>query len=145
MFLHYPPSGLDKENHSGLKILSNKILFFFPATITSAIEIGSRRKATIFGKTSSAICDLIAETSTPINNEKTLMIGDRIDVDIVFGKNCGMKTLLVESGMNKMKDVKEVMEEIERKGDGEDVRELKKKIPDFYASGLEDLFKILKC
>lgn len=82
------------------------------------------------GKVSSAVCDLIAETSNPINNARTLMIGDRTDVDIPFGKNCGMKTLLVETGMDKLKD-------LEGKKDSQ-------RIPDYYASGIEKLFLKLK-
>lgn len=109
--------------------------------MTAAIEVGSKRKAQIFGKTSSAVCDLIAATSSPINNIKTLMIGDRIDVDLVFGKNSGMKTLLVESGMHKMSDVEEVKKEIEGEKNPRKIEELRKKIPDYYSSGLDELYK----
>lgn len=109
-------------------------------SIVAAIESGSRRKSKVFGKISSIVCDLIAETSTPINNEKTLMIGDRIDVDVVFGKNCGMKTLLVETGMDKLNDVESVMKKLDEKFDEEEF----KKIPDFYASGIEELIKKLR-
>lgn len=72
------------------------------------------------------------------------MIGDRIDVDMVFGKNSGMKTLFVESGMSTMKDVEEVIKEIEEATDAEKVAELKKQIPDFYVAGLSELYQMLK-
>lgn len=85
------------------------------------------------------MCDLIAENAQPVNNAKTLMIGDRIDVDMVFGRNCGMKTLLVETGMSRRRDVERVMEKIEKGNEEEE--KVEKMIPDYVISGLEELFK----
>ncbi|KDN32893.1 hypothetical protein RSAG8_14019, partial [Rhizoctonia solani AG-8 WAC10335] len=36
---------------------------------------------------------------------KTLMIGDRLDTDIQFGKNGGLDTLLVLSGVTHLSDI----------------------------------------
>ena len=108
-------------------------------SFVKSIEAGSRRIATVIGKTSTFVCDLIAENARPVDNAKTLMIGDRIDVDMVFGRNCGMKTLLVETGMASRRDVVGVMEKIESGKCNEE--ELKKMIPDYVVSGLDELFK----
>lgn len=129
---YFPDAGEQAEK----LLLIRKIVIL--GSFVKSIEAGSRRKATVIGKTSTFVCDLIAENAQPVNNAKTLMIGDRIDVDMVFGRNCGMKTLLVETGMSRRRDVEEVMEKIEKGNEEED---LKKMIPDYVISGLEELFK----
>lgn len=103
----------------------------------TAIENATGRKATVIGKPSTFLYDVIAATNT-IDPKRSLMIGDRIEQDIVFGKNIGMKTLLVESGMNKLKDVEEVLV---KANDGD--AEAKKMIPDFFIPHIGDIFKIL--
>lgn len=104
----------------------------------SAIENATGRKATVIGKPSKFIFDVIEKSNPPFNLERTLMIGDRLDVDVVFGKSCGLKTLFVESGHDKMK----MLEDIVAKINGGD-EELKKMLPDFTASHIGDIFKIL--
>ena len=42
-----------------------------------------------------------------LNIEKTLMIGDSLQTDILFGLNNGIDTLLVESGVDSEKDVQQ--------------------------------------
>jgi len=65
----------------------------------------------------------------PEDKSKILMIGDRLNIDIAFGKNNGFKTLLVETGDHKMENVEEVLEKI-RGGSSEDV------VPDFIISSI---------
>jgi ribonucleotide monophosphatase NagD (HAD superfamily) len=67
------------------------------------------------------------------------MVGDRIDTDVPFGKSCGMNTLLVESGMSKMKDVQEVLDKLSEKSD----ENLSKMVPDFILPHLGDIHKKL--
>ena len=67
-------------------------------TIIGAIEIASRKEAVIMGKPNLPMFETALEIAgTPPEN--TLMIGDRLSTDIEGGKNAGMKTALVFSGV----------------------------------------------
>lgn len=106
------------------------VIFPDAGPIISAVENGSYRKATVIGKPSTFTCDLL---ELSVAKERMLMIGDRLSVDIAFGHNVGMKTLLVETGDDKMKNV----EEICSKGD----EKFSAFIPDFV---IESLGKFLQ-
>ncbi|KAG8906369.1 hypothetical protein FRB99_007053 [Tulasnella sp. 403] len=56
------------------------------------------------GKPNKAMMDCI-KAKHHFNPERTVMIGDRIDTDIAFGKSGGCKTLLVLTGVSKEIDV----------------------------------------
>lgn len=112
--------------------------FVVPGTgsIVRAIETCAERKAAIMGKPESWLCDLFFKDFN-IPSEKFLMIGDRLNTDIWFGKNNNFKTLLVESGVHKIDKVQEIIDQL---NNGESNAELEKQIPDFYISCLGDLF-----
>lgn len=67
-------------------------------SIIKLVEITTGKKPSIiFGKPSPLIKKFIKL------NKKTIMIGDKIDMDIKFAKNCGYDSALVLSGINKKK------------------------------------------
>jgi ribonucleotide monophosphatase NagD (HAD superfamily) len=66
------------------------------------------------------------------------MIGDRLNTDILFGKNLNYQTLMVETGVHKIERVEEIIKEVEN---GNDDPDLVNQIPDYYIAGLGDLFK----
>lgn len=126
-----------KQVSSSLKlILTSKSELLGP--LVSAIENATNRKATIIGKPSKFIFDVIVKSNPPFNLERTLMIGDRLDVDVVFGNSCGLKTLFVESGNDKLKTVEEIVAKI-NEGD----EELKKMLPTYTVPHIGDIFKVL--
>lgn len=103
-------------------------------SIVRAIETCSERKATIMGKPNRSICEsLIADKS--IIPERTLMIGDRANTDILLGTNCGFQTLLVGSGVHGLDDVKRWQE-----SDDDDDYKL---VPDVYLPSLGDLLPFM--
>lgn len=103
-------------------------------SIVRAIETCSERKATIMGKPNRSICEsLIADNS--IIPERTLMIGDRANTDILLGTNCGFQTLLVGSGVHSLDDVKRWQE-----SGVDDDRAL---VPDVYLPTLGDLLPFM--
>lgn len=68
-------------------------------TLIKAIESASNTKAkNIIGKPSKLPADYIF-SETGLAGEKCLMIGDRLDTDILFGSNAGMNTALVLTGV----------------------------------------------
>ena len=74
-------------------------------TILAALEAASGTKAKIAGKPLPYLFELAIDrmNSKP---EETLVIGDRLNTDILGGYNAGCKTLFVLSGVNTKEDLK---------------------------------------
>jgi ribonucleotide monophosphatase NagD (HAD superfamily) len=88
------------------------------------------------GKPESYLCDVFFKNEIKENSKKFLMIGDRLNTDILFGKNNNLQTLFVESGVHRLQDVQDIINELEK---GADDADLENQIPDFYISTLGDL------
>lgn len=74
---------------------------FEPAcgSLLAPIERATGRKPYIVGKPN-ALMMMIAKKKLGVHSENTLMIGDRLDTDIVAGMEAGMITCLVLSGVS---------------------------------------------
>jgi len=76
--------------------------------ILAAVEKASGMEPEmIAGKPNTYGFEVIKEEKK-IREEETLVVGDRLDTDILFAKNCGLKSALVLTGVAKEKDIKEV-------------------------------------
>lgn len=102
--------------------------------IVRAIETCAERKATIMGKPNKSICESLINGHI-IVPERTLMIGDRANTDILLGTNCGFQTLLVGTGVHSLDDVKRWQES--------NSNDDKKLLPDVYLPRLGDLLPFL--
>jgi len=65
--------------------------------LVRALEHASQRKAINVGKPSPILAELLREVHG-LDLSRTLMIGDRLDTDVRFGKDSGMKSALVMTG-----------------------------------------------
>ncbi|XP_074592939.1 glycerol-3-phosphate phosphatase-like isoform X2 [Brevipalpus obovatus] len=93
------------------------------------IENVSGRKMISLGKPEKFFFDCIKRLHPEIDPSRSLMIGDRLDTDILFGHNNGIKyTLLVGTGVHSMSDVEDCMK------NGED-----RLVPTHYLTNLSDL------
>ena len=90
------------------------------------------------GKPENYLCKVFFNEEMLKDPSRFLMIGDRLNTDILFGKNNNFQTLLVESGVHKMDKVNEIIEDLEKSGSVD--KNLENQIPDFYLSRLGDLF-----
>ena len=79
-----------------------------PATgaMLASIEVASGKEALVAGKPEKIIFDVALEKEGFKNKENIVMIGDRLDTDILGGKNAGITTILVLSGSTKREDIK---------------------------------------
>jgi len=76
-------------------------------SLLSALETCSEKKATVVGKPESLALDIILKEHRTEKDE-VIIVGDRIETDILFAKNCGVKSALVLSGISKKEDIKEI-------------------------------------
>ncbi len=81
---------------------------FEPAAgvLLNAIESATGKKPYIVGKPNSLMM-MIARKKLGVHSEDTVMIGDRMDTDIVGGMEAGMKTALVLSGVSSRESLRE--------------------------------------
>jgi len=79
---------------------------FEPAcgTILAAIEAASGKKPYIIGKPNSLMM-MMAAKKLGVHPEDCVMVGDRMDTDIVGGMEAGMKTCLVLSGVSNRENI----------------------------------------
>ena len=76
------------------------------AGMIGAVEAVTGKKVeVIVGKPSSITVEVILNT-VKLEPAECLMIGDRLSTDITMGKNCGLSTALVLTGVTKREDLK---------------------------------------
>ncbi|XP_048870822.1 glycerol-3-phosphate phosphatase [Brienomyrus brachyistius] len=71
--------------------------------LLKAVETAAQRQALVIGKPSKFMFDCVAH-QYGLDPAKTLMVGDRLDTDILLGSNCGLKTLLTLTGVSTAAD-----------------------------------------
>lgn len=98
------------------------------------IEVAAGRPSMVMGKPSPMLCKALLDEHGVVP-ERTLMIGDRCNTDILFGSNCGYQTLLVGTGIHNLDDV-----QLWR--DSDDAED-KKLIPDVFLPRLGDLLPFM--
>ncbi|XP_032872063.1 pyridoxal phosphate phosphatase-like [Amblyraja radiata] len=106
-------------------------------SLTAAIEVGSGRKAVVIGKPSRFMFDCINGTAGtgPLDPARTLMVGDRLDTDILFGANCGVRTVLTLSGVSTLQEAQDNM--------ASTLPDRQKMVPDFYVDSVNDFLPLL--
>ncbi|XP_008049506.1 glycerol-3-phosphate phosphatase [Carlito syrichta] len=103
--------------------------------LVRAVEMAAQRQADIIGKPSRFIFDCVSQ-EYGINPERTVMVGDRLDTDILLGVTCGLKTILTLTGVSTLADVKNNQES--------DCMSKKEMVPDFYVDSIADLLPALQ-
>lgn len=115
--------------------VSNDIVIPGTGALVNCIEKCSERKAIIMGKPEKYMAKMLKERSN-INPQRTLMIGDRCNTDIIFGTRCGFLTLLVLTGVSTVSDIE--------KWKQSELQEERDLVPNYYIDALGDLLSYLK-
>nr|XP_053648065.1 glycerol-3-phosphate phosphatase-like [Cherax quadricarinatus] len=108
----------------------------FPGTgcLVKCVEVVAERPPVVMGKPSEKMFSVISDKHQ-LKPSRTLMIGDRCNTDILFGKNCGLHTLVVLSGVTTMKDLEDWADSADE--------EKHKLLADYYLPELGDLVSLL--
>ncbi|KAG7174971.1 glycerol-3-phosphate phosphatase-like [Homarus americanus] len=115
-------------------IQSSKLIFPGTGCMVRCVETVAMRPPTIMGKPSKMMFSVISEQHQ-LQPSRTIVIGDNCKTDIVFGKNCGLHTMMVLSGITQMKELEEYAANQDE--------EKHKRLPDYYLPQLEDLIPLL--
>ena len=73
--------------------------------LVAAIAMASGRTPQVVGKPSANAFCVMQHRHPHLKSETTLMIGDSLSSDVAFGKACGLRTLLVETGIPEVADI----------------------------------------
>lgn len=73
-------------------------------SISAPLRFATQRAPVICGKPSSTMLDSI-QAKVHFDPKRTIMVGDRLNTDIQFGKNGGLSTLLVLTGITAESDI----------------------------------------
>ncbi|XP_064482489.1 uncharacterized protein LOC135395180 [Ornithodoros turicata] len=101
--------------------------------IVQAMATVSGRTPTVLGKPEPFIAECIRYQCPDLDPSRTVMIGDRMNTDILMGKRAGLTTILVGTGIENLESIRHNVQ------DGK-----KDLIPDYYLPKLGDLLDMLK-
>lgn len=103
--------------------------------ILKAVETAAQRQAQTVGKPNHFMYDCVA-SQFGLDRTRCLMVGDRLDTDILLGSNCGLKTLLTLTGVSTVADAEAHQESgcPERLG----------MVPDYYVESIAELLPALQ-
>jgi len=94
-------------------------------SIVNAVKTAAGREPIVMGKPSTFPFEYLKRHHS-LDPSRVLMVGDRDNTDILFGKVCGLQTLLVLTGVTQLSDIREDC------------------IPDFYLESVGEFYELLK-
>uniref|UniRef100_H3D5U3 Glycerol-3-phosphate phosphatase n=2 Tax=Tetraodon nigroviridis TaxID=99883 RepID=H3D5U3_TETNG len=103
--------------------------------LLQAVETAAQRQAHTVGKPSHYMFDCVA-SQFPVEPGRCLMVGDRLDTDILLGSNCGLRTLLTLTGVSTLADAEE------HRASGCPQRQAM--VPDYYVESIADVLPALQ-
>ncbi|XP_062359783.1 glycerol-3-phosphate phosphatase [Cinclus cinclus] len=102
--------------------------------LVKAVETAAQREAFIVGKPNRFMFDCVAG-EFQVDPARTIMVGDRLDTDILMGNDCGLTTLLTLTGVTALDEVRG------HQDSGCPARH--SLVPDFYVDSIADLLPAL--
>lgn len=101
-------------------------------SLAAAVETASGRQALVVGKPSPYMFQCITEDFS-VDPARTLMVGDRLETDILFGHRCGMTTVLTLTGVSSLEEAQAYL--------AAGQRDL---VPHYYVESIADLMEGLE-
>ncbi|XP_051924539.1 pyridoxal phosphate phosphatase [Hippocampus zosterae] len=98
-------------------------------SLMAALEVASGRKATVIGKPNRYMFECISSQFPGMDPAQCLMVGDRLETDMLFGSNCGLDTMLTLTGVSQMEEAHQY----------ENSEEYQSLVPDYVVDTIADL------
>ncbi|PSS32834.1 Phosphoglycolate phosphatase [Actinidia chinensis var. chinensis] len=95
--------------------------------MVAAVCGSTQKEPIVVGKPSTFMMDFLLK-KYQISTSRMCMVGDRLDTDILFGKNAGCRTLLVLSGVTTQSTLQDPTNDI---------------LPEYFTSKISDLLNLL--
>jgi len=102
-----PNNVLVCTNRDSTFVMPGGIILPGGGSVVTSVETGLQATAINCGKPENVLFDLVNRAAGGLDVNRTLMIGDRVDTDILFGQRSGIRTLLVFSGVTRRQEFKE--------------------------------------
>jgi len=102
----------------------------------ASIATAANRKFTICGKPSPYVFTAVQNSFPQVTAGRTIVIGDRVESDILLAGRCGMRSLMVGTGIDSLEDAIKMAKN--PKGEGS------KLLPTVYADSLNEVWNIVK-
>ncbi|XP_067859094.1 glycerol-3-phosphate phosphatase [Heptranchias perlo] len=102
--------------------------------LVKAVEAASKRTAHVIGKPSAFMFECVVKEHG-VDPSRTVMVGDRLDTDILMGSNCGLRTILTLTGVSTLEEAI-----AHRDSDSVDRHKL---VPNYYVDSVADLLPAL--
>lgn len=112
-----------------------RVLVPGPGAYVAAIECVARKQAIPLGKPWKFFFECIRHVHPDIDRKRTVMIGDRLTTDMPFGRNNGISTLFVQSGIGTFEEM------VNYQNSSSPEQHLC--VPDYYLPSLAELHKFL--
>lgn len=106
-----------------------------PGAYVAAIEAVTGKEPIALGKPYTFFFDCIRRMHPDIDPKRTVMIGDRLTTDMVFGRNNGLATLFVQTGLGSLEEMNNYRNSMNPG--------MERCVPDYYLESLADLHKYL--
>ncbi|CAB4064393.1 Zinc finger protein 367 [Lepeophtheirus salmonis] len=102
----------------------------------SQFTVPAERDPVILGKPNTFFFEAVRQRCPNVEPQRTLMIGDRANTDILLGKNCNLKTLQVGGGVHKLSDI--------RRWEKSACPKENRLVADYYLDSLGDLLPLMQ-
>ncbi|XP_013401421.1 glycerol-3-phosphate phosphatase [Lingula anatina] len=102
--------------------------------VVAAVKTAAARDPIVVGKPHHPMFDMIAK-SFNVEPDRTVMVGDRLNTDIMWANNCGLHSIMVLTGIATLEEAQHLMTS--------NSIEHQKQIPEFYLDKIGDLEEFL--
>lgn len=118
-----------------LPVIGTSLTYPGTGCMVQAVETVVGRQAEVMGKPQPRMFEVI-RAQHDLQPERTVMVGDRCNTDILLGANCGLQTMMVLTGVHKLEDVQQW-------ADSKDP-DLLRQIANYYLPSLGDLLELME-